>query len=179
MLISSAARREEVGGLLRSEYDPETRTITIDGERTKNGRSHSIPLSPLAAAILEDQLQRSTGEFVFGQREGSGFSGWSKSKTELDARLAEAGATLAPWRIHDLRRSAATRIAELGIAPPHIIESILGHAGHQSGIHGVYNRASYGELKAVALRKWSDHIEKITSGKQQPNVVELPRKRRQ
>jgi integrase len=95
-----------------------------------------------------------TGDFVFAH---GGFRSWSYGKQQLDARLA-AGVQLEPWTVHDLRRSVATGMAEIGIQP-HIVEAVLNHvSGHKAGIAGVYNRATYEKEKKVALATWADHL---------------------
>ena len=104
------------------------------------------------------------GAMVFGNGK-VGFSGWTVWKARLDARIAaqrkEAGAkAMPPWRLHDLRRTAATLMAEkLGILP-HIIEAVLNHvSGAKSGIAGVYNRATYADEMREALVKWGNYVE--------------------
>ena len=58
---------------------------------------------------------------------------------------------LQPWRLHDIRRTVATRIIELGVLP-HVVEAVLNHiSGHKAGVAGVYNRASYAAEKRQAL----------------------------
>ena len=58
-------------------------------------------------------------------------------------------------------------MAEQGIAPPHIIEAIVGHAsGHQGGIAGVYNKAVYRAEKAAGLQRWADWVEALVEGRQ-------------
>jgi len=65
------------------------------------------------------------------------------------------------------------RIAESG-TPPHIVEAILNHvSGHKAGVAGIYNRADYSDAKRIALRKWSDHLEALVSGKRSSKVVKL------
>jgi integrase len=69
-----------------------------------------------------------------------------------------------PWRTHDLRRTVATRMAELGVEP-HVIEAILGHTGgHKRGVAGIYNRATYEAQKRSALTMWANHVTEITQG---------------
>jgi integrase len=69
---------------------------------------------------------------------------------------------MAEWRLHDLRRTAATMMAELGILP-HIIEAILNHvSGHKSGVAGIYNRARYTDEMRAALQRWADHLDTLT-----------------
>ena len=65
----------------------------------------------------------------------------------------------APWRLHDLRRTVATGMADLGIAP-HIVEAVLNHvSGARAGVAGTYNRAAYAPEKKAALERWALHIE--------------------
>jgi integrase len=92
----------------------------------------------------------------------------------LDERIANAGHTVAPWTLHDLRRSAATHMAEIGIQP-HIIEAILNHvSGHKAGVAGIYNRNTYEREKAEALARWGEHLAAIVEGRD-GKVVALKR----
>ena len=132
------------------------RVISLPGERTKNGRPHEIPMSPFVLSILSVQPKGSP--YLFGRRP---FGAWSRDKRRLDARL---GDTVRPWRLHDLRRTAATGMADIGIGP-HIIEQILNHqSGHKSGVAGIYNRSSYAVEKAAALVRWDEHVASIVGG---------------
>jgi integrase len=166
LLVLTAQRRDEVGAIAKSEIGLDARKWTIAGERTKNGRVHEIPLSDRAMAILMPAIEREGREdhdLIFSET-GRGFGGWSKAKTALDERIAEQ-TTVAPWRVHDIRRTVATRMAELGVQP-HVIEAILNHvSGHKRGVAGVYNRAQYGAEKARALDLWSAHVDALVTGK--------------
>jgi integrase len=161
LLALTGQRREEIGGLRWAEVNFARSLIVLPPERTKNSREHAVPLSPAAHAILERQLARSKTvqgrEFVFGHGAG-GFSGWSRCKTRLDHRL-----NLPEWRLHDLRRTAATVMADrLGVLP-HIVEAVLNHiSGHRAGVAGVYNRARYQIEMRDALAKWAGHLSAIT-----------------
>ena len=66
-----------------------------------------------------------------------------------------------PWRIHDLRRTAVTGMAELGVTP-HVIEAVVNHiSGHKGGVAGVYNRAAYAPEKKAALELWANHVSSV------------------
>lgn len=147
-----------------AELDTVSGLWTLPSVRTKNHREHSLPLVPAALALLPHP--RNGRDFVFGdgpRRKSDphrGFSGWSKSKTALDARIAEAlGQSLPHWTVHDLRRSASTVMADrLGVLP-HIVEAILNHvSGHRAGVAGVYNRARYAAEMREALQCWAEHV---------------------
>jgi integrase len=160
LLILTGARRAEVGGMQWSELDFERGTWVIPAERVKNGRQHTLPLTPLAISIIESVPRRVGRDHLFGTRSDGGLSHWH-AKAELDQRL-----TIKPWRVHDLRRTLATRLCDLGIAP-HVVEQILNHqSGHRAGIVGVYNRSSYEREVKAALALWSDHVRALVeSGK--------------
>jgi integrase len=153
LLILTGQRREEIGGLRVEEIGDGI--IALPASRAKNKRAHIIPLSAPAQAILAAQPPRA--EFVFGKA----FTSWSRGKSLLDAAL---DTKLAPWTLHDLRRSVATGMAELGVAP-HIVEAVLNHVGHKAGVAGVYNRATYEKEKRIALATWADHVLATVEGR--------------
>jgi integrase len=157
LLILTGQRREEIGGLRWDEVDLAQATITLGPERTKNRRIHTIPLAPLALAVLAKQGQ--LGPWVFGPGGQRHYASWAHPKAALPALAA-------PWRIHDLRRSCATGLANLGTLP-HIIEAVLNHvSGHKAGVAGIYNRARYAGEMREALDRWSEHISELTRGRE-------------
>jgi integrase len=173
LLILTGQRREEVGGMLWSEIDLDKRVWRIDAERTKNGLAHEVPLSSVAVEILRAR-ERSDRTLVFGSGEGA-FQGWSNAKSALDKRVLakarEQGAEK-PWRLHDIRRTVATRMADLGVQP-HVIEAVLNHiSGHKAGVAGVYNRASYANEKRRALDLWAEQVASLIEGRD-PKIVAL------
>ena len=160
LAILLAARRTEIGGMAWSEIDFERGTWTIPKERSKNGRAHTLPLMPAALEIISAVPQRVSRDQLFGERHAAGFSVWAFRKKQLDQRC---GIT-EPWVLHDIRRSAATGMADIGIAP-HIIEQILNHqSGHKSGVAGIYNRSSYEREVRSALAAWADHVRALVAG---------------
>jgi integrase len=154
LLLLTGQRIEEIGALQWNEVDLARKLIVLPPARTKNKRQHGLPLSSQACAILERQPRRNRSAFLFGD---AGFKNWSRAKAALDKCLR-----IAEWHVHDLRRSCATGMAELGVQP-HIIEAVLNHvSGHKAGVAGIYNRARYeGEMR-LALQRWADHVEAIT-----------------
>jgi len=185
LLLLTGARRDEIGSLRWSEVDLEDATITLPPARTKNRREHVIPLSEPALALLAVQPRR-TGpdgaprDHVFGNGSERGFQGWSKSKAELDARIAEAGHHVKGWVLHDFRRALSTALHERFNVAPHVVEAILGHvSGHKAGVAGVYNKAAYLEERATALERWSAHIMELAGGApRKAKVVHLRRRRK-
>jgi integrase len=123
----------------------------------------------MALDIIRAISRRDGRDFVFGTS-GGGYSRWSAHTAALRQRLGE----MKPWWLHDLRRSTATGMAEIGIQP-HIIEAVLNHvSGHKGGVAGIYNRAAYTEPMRVALQRWADHIAGLLDGRAD-NVVLIRR----
>jgi integrase len=155
LLLLTGSRRAEIGMLQWSEVDLARKMIVLAPARTKNGRQHELPLSTQALAILKRQPHRNASNFLFGER---GFNVFGRAKQELDQRLH-----IAPWRLHDLRRTCATGMAELGVQPWYV-EAVLNHqSGHKQGVAGTYNRARYADEMRSALQRWADHLDKITT----------------
>ena len=139
-----------------SELDDPERptTFTVPAARSKNGRAHTLPLTPTMVRIITGVPRMASRDQLFGQR-SHGFTRWHKSKAELDARSGVVG-----WTIHDLRRSVATRMGDLGVQP-HIIEQMLNHqSGHKRGPAGIYNRSRLrqrGARRAAAVGRPRSH----------------------
>jgi hypothetical protein len=94
---------------------------------------------------------------VFGVN-GFASGGWYFQKVSLNRRVSLPE----PWRLHDLRRTAATMMAEMGVAP-WIVEAILNHvSGHKAGVAGIYNRAKYIDEMRQALELWANKVDEIT-----------------
>jgi integrase len=162
LLILLGQRREEVAAMRWSELDLDKRLWRLGGERTKNALPHDVPLPDTAIDLLAAHGRRAGRDLVFGEGAGP-FQGWSNAKSALDQRLQTAGMT-APWRLHDIRRTVATRMADLGVQP-HVIEAVLNHvSGHKAGVAGIYNRSIYAAEKSAALTFWGDHVTALLTG---------------
>lgn len=175
ILLLTGQRRSEVGGMKWLELDLDAGEWTIPAERAKNGRAHHVDLAP--AVIDEINSIPKIGEHVLGVAGRSPLQGWSKAKRNLDAKLAtvasEMGASApSPWRIHDLRRTAATGMAGLGFGP-HVVDRVLNHvSGAQGGLVGVYQRHEYRKERKAALMAWASKV-RSAPGATAGNVVDL------
>jgi integrase len=157
LLVLTGCRLREISELRWSETDLDKAIITLPPSRTKNHRQHIVPLSAPALAILKGR-GRGDRDLVFG-RGTKGFGGWTKSK----ARLDEKAKLNRPWVHHDIRRSAATGLARLGVLP-HTIEAVLGHvSGFRAGVASTYNLHAYEDEKRRALDLWGQHISGLVS----------------
>jgi integrase len=170
LLILTAQRRNEIGDARWSEIDFEKATLTIPAARVKNRREHIVPLAPLALGIFERLRRQRDDQDI--DRVFDTLS-WSHNKELLDSKVAVAGKQLAPWVLHDLRRSAVTHMAEIGVLP-HTIEAVVNHVGHRSGIAGIYNKASYEREKRKAVELWGEFVSALVEGREQ-KVVPLHR----
>ncbi|MGM0583390.1 MAG: tyrosine-type recombinase/integrase [Pseudomonadota bacterium] len=194
LLLLTAQRREEVSAAQWSEIDLQATEWSLPGERVKNGRAHVVPLSEQALEIIRALPRQSKDPFLFpaafARRKDGPFpprpvSGFGQAKKRLDAamllelrKMAEErgedpdDVTLPPWRLHDLRRTAASGMARLGVAV-HVVERLLNHvSGTISGIAAVYNRHSYREEMRAAAQAWANFLDGL-SDERAENVVAL------
>jgi integrase len=168
LLVVTAARLGEVVHMRREHLDLDRRLWTVPADMNKAGRIHEIPLSDLAMEIIGEP-----GEgLVFPARSSNRLkpvSSFGRTKARLDQL---SGVT--DWRLHDLRRTAASGMARLG-HPPHVVAAILNHAPASTmGITAVYNRHRYADEKRAALDGWSREVARII-GRGEAKVVTLPR----
>jgi integrase len=183
LLLLTGARREEVAGMRWSELDLDGGVWTIPGGRTKNSREHRIFLPVQAIAILDRVAVEAAkarhgypldSELVFSTTGNTSPSGFSKAKRALDARMKEIlGPKFKDWRVHDLRRTAATGMENLGIET-RVIEAALNHvSGTKAGIIGVYQRSSHRDAVKAAFEAWGRHLAALTNEPRPSNVVEV------
>lgn len=161
LLLLTAQRREEVAGMRWDELDLKSRAWTLRANRTKSGRLHVVPLSE--AAMFGVCSVSRVGPLLFGsQADLAGdrsFSCWNQAKLRLDKASG-----VSDWRLHDLRRTAATGMARLGISPP-VIERVLNHAVTSAGpLAAVYQRYDYAKEKREALELWASEVVRLTRG---------------
>jgi integrase len=167
LLALTGQRRDEIADLSWPEIaegGEHGDHIMLPGARTKNGLEHMIPLAPQAKALLP--TKREGWDMLFGRRQASGYSGWSKSKAGLDAAVLAVrrkrdpdAKPLEPWVLHDLRRSFSTQLHELKIADPHLIELIINHvSGTRGGVAGNYDCSERLTDRRAALEAWAKRV---------------------
>jgi integrase len=165
LLIVTGQRREEVSSLSWEELEQHERMWTLPGDRAKNGEPNRVPLNELAVAVLDAVAGKSTwprrGK-VFSTSTGGGFTGYHKGKEKLDRMVAEDGGDpIAPWRLHDLRRTLATGFQRLGVRFE-VTEAVLNHVGgSRAGVAGIYQRHDWKAEKREALDLWNNHVVSI------------------
>jgi integrase len=169
MLALTAQRRTEVACMRWSEIDLDAATWTQSSGDNKSQRAHLVPLSAPAMAILE-ALPR-LGDTVFSLDGEQRVLGYAKGKTLIDQFIATKGDALAPWRLHDLRRSGATHMVRLGVNET-TVGRVLNHAP-QGVTAKVYALHSYAPEKRTALDRWAAEIERTLDPAKAGNVVPL------
>jgi integrase len=184
VLILTGQRRHETS-VMRwrdlSGLDEDNALWSIPGEVTKNQRPHDVPLAPEAVAIIRSlpimTVKSAKGEdkseLIFTTAGSVPLAGFSTLKRKIDKQIAKDGCEpMAPWTMHDLRRSLVTGMNDRGIAPPHIIEAIVNHiSGHRGGIAGIYNKAVYMDERRRALEAWAKLI--TSPAAESSNVVPM------
>lgn len=156
MLLATAQRRGELAEMRWSEIDIGAKTWVIPADRSKNGKPHVVPLSAFALKVLSEVPRFLDCDYVFTTTHRSPVSGFSK----MLRRLSE-GSQTSDWRLHDLRRTAASGMARAGVAP-HVVEKVLNHiSGTISGVAAVYNRYGYDGEKSQALEEWGNFLDRM------------------
>ncbi|MER9168541.1 tyrosine-type recombinase/integrase [Mesorhizobium australicum] len=189
LLLLTAQRRDEVAAAewRELEFEGDNPQWSIPATRTKNERRQDLPLSSQAAAILAALprivVDDKESVYVLSTTGASPVSGYSRAKSKIDKAMLEAARketgdaalTLQPWTFHDLRRTAASGMAGLGV-PVHVVEAILNHkSGVISGVAAIYNRHDYAREKRQALEAWANRVDQIVTGSAGGNVVALRR----
>jgi integrase len=174
LCLVTGQRVGEVTGLVRSELNLEAGTWTIPAARAKNGRQHMVPLSGMAIAIIREQIAeagalaerkcRPVPQFVFPAPGGrAAVTAASVPKAVKREQVAKRGVVsilgVAPWTPHDLRRTAATGMEELGVSP-FIVGHVLNHASatRATVTSRVYARYDYAAEKRRALDLWAERL---------------------
>jgi integrase len=165
LLVLTGQRRSEISGLLWREVDGDL--LTISAERMKGRTTHILPLSTQAAAIIASMPAGKPNDPVLALSEN-----FSRLKRALNAHMGDAP----HWTLHDVRRSVASGMAKIGIQVP-TIEKILDHRGGSfKGVTGIYQRHSFLPEMMVAVQRWADHIDVLTTGKS-AKLLKLPKRR--
>lgn len=154
LLIATAQRRGEVSGLKWSQVDLVAKQWVIPAEMSKNGKPHVVPLNDFALRLLAEIPRFPGCDWAFTTTRRSPISGFSKALRHVHMQSGTQN-----WRFHDLRRTATTGMARLGVLP-HVVEKILNHtSGIVSGIAAVYNLFQYQAERREALDKWGSFLD--------------------
>jgi integrase len=165
----TAQRRTEVASMRWSDVDLDEATWIIPAKETKSGRTHLVPLSKPVVELLKSAPR--LGDYVFTHDGETHVSGYAKAKARLDSFIAAAGVQIEPWRLHDLRRTAATHMVRLGVSEE-VVGRVLNHAS--KGVTAkVYALHTYAPEKRSALDRWAAELMRAVEGGAGGKVVSL------
>lgn len=184
LCLVTGQRVGEVAGMARAEIDLKAREWRLPGSRTKNGHAHVVPISDLAIAIIkeamadddaEDGSPESASLFPCGGEASLSPVAVARTilrgnETTKERPLGRFG--IARWSAHDLRRTALTGMARLGVAP-----IVLGHvANHRTTTRAgvtlaVYSQYTYDKEKRAALDLWASRLVAICGGIGRPRAA--------
>jgi integrase len=153
MLIVTGQRRSEVAWMHWGEINLDQGTWTLPAERTKNRYQHVVPISPLMKKVLDSAPGKSGFVFPSPIARTQPIHSFGRATDAL-----RKCAQVSPFRLHDLRRTAASIMGQIKIAP-HVIEAILNHrSGIISGIAAIYNRYGYESEKLDGLCRYGEYL---------------------
>jgi integrase len=165
LCLVTAQRSGEVAGMRVEEIDLARRVWTIPAARTKNQYQHQVPLSDMAASIIKDAIAvAGSASRLFAAEAGAAIS--SRNHVAKAVARARTALGIAHWTAHDLRRTAITHMARLGVAP-----IVLGHvANHRTTTKAgvtlaVYSHYTYDAEKRAALELWADRLAAVVGGR--------------
>jgi integrase len=168
LLAATGARRDEIAHAAWPEIDRERRALTVPPERFKSDKTHVVLLNDLALEVLEDCPVVGKSGLLFASQADTPVSNYARIKHNLDRLSGVTG-----WRLHDLRRTAASGMARLG-TPPQALARVLGHSASagRGGVLAVYDRYSYDREARTAVDAWGRELMRIV-GRDQSTVVAL------
>jgi len=160
VLLLTLARREEVAGMRWSELSPDLSTWTIPGARMKRGQAHIVALPEAAREALASVPRVKGQDLVFSTTGKTPVSGFTRAKAALDN-----GASVADWRLHDIRRTGVSALAGMGFNPV-VADKLLAH--QPSTLHGaarVYQRHDFASEREAALKAWTEYVLRCAGAK--------------
>lgn len=165
LILMLAVRKQELTAARWEEFDLDSAVWHLPGERTKTGAAIDIPLPASAVDALRELHRLACGsEWVLPARKMQHNFIPHIHENTLNVALAKVKPLMpgvAPFCIHDFRRTARTHLAALGITP-HVAERCLNHK--IKGIEGIYNRHDYFDERRAALELWADFIGTCEAG---------------
>ena len=162
MMLWTLTRRQEAALARWRDIDLEAGTWTIP--ETKNGEPHTIPLSRQALDLLRSRLPvddsgnaktPDSAALIFATSTGAVPGNWDRETKALQEASGTEG-----WTRHDLRRTGATMLGNMGVIPD-IIEAALNHKAIHSPLAATYNRSRYRPQVAEALQMLADRLDGI------------------
>jgi integrase len=168
-MLLTLVRRQEAAAARWGDVDLAAETFSLPGERTKNEEPHVVPLSRQVVELLRARKPAKVKPtaFVFCTSSGGMLGNWDRETKEIQEASGTAG-----WTRHDLRRTGATMLGEMGELPD-IIEAALNHVSIHSPLAATYNRSRYRPQVKAALQKLADLLDEIAPAPREGDATEL------
>ena len=150
LLVAFGCRSQEVRLSTWSEWDLKKWVWTVPKEHSKGGTKIVRPIPDVMRPIIEGlhREHKDSGLLLGEIKQSSAVSAWGRLVWK---RLGHAE----PWSLHDIRRTFATKLNDLGVGP-HVVEQLLGHI--MPGVMAVYNLSQYMPEKLEALNMWCERL---------------------
>jgi integrase len=164
LCLVTAQRVGEVAGMRLDELDLAAMAWALPGSRTKNGHGHLVPLSDMAVGIIREAIADAGGSpFVFPR--GSGPLAAARVSRAVWVANRDCRFPIPHWTVHDLRRTAVTGMARLGI-PPIVAGAVANHTSVTKATItlSVYTQYTYEREKRDALDRWAERLAAIVGG---------------
>jgi integrase len=157
-LLATCVRRNEAAQAVWSEFNDDLTIWTIPAARMKTSRPHLVPLPALVRDLLRALPRLAWSDRVFSVDGRRPLGGFSHLKRKVDAALVADDVTLAPWRLHDIRRSAVSWMAgeKIDIA---VADLLLAHGiSSLSSVGAIYQQFQWIEERREALTRWTKFL---------------------
>jgi len=168
--LVTAQRKGEVASAKWTDFNADLSWWTIPAEESKNKKPNRVPITPLASTLLKEISSLSgDSEWLFP----SPRKGQHIAETSIDHAVRENADHFGidHFTPHDLRRTASTQMASMGIND-NTIDKILNHTDKK--LKATYNLYSYDKEKKIALRKWDKKLQSILNNQpSKSNVVHI------
>ncbi|NMF99909.1 tyrosine-type recombinase/integrase [Aromatoleum toluolicum] len=162
LLLLLAVRKQELTAARWDEFDLDAAVWNLPAERTKTGAAIAIPLPAVAVEWLRTLHRLAcSSDYVFPARKMQHRMIPHIHENTLNVALAKVKHGLPAFTIHDLRRTARTHLAGLGV-PPHVAEKVLNHK--LKGVEGRYDRYDYFEERKAAVNQWAALLGQLEKG---------------
>jgi integrase len=161
--LLTGARVGEVAGMQVEEIDKAEWLWRLPGSRSKNGKERTTPLVGMARAIIETRLAGFRHGPLFPSERGAAMTS-SLVGQHLWSRRGQL--PIAHFSSHDLRRTAVTHMAKLGLSLD-IVAAVIGHEPGGKDVRILvkhYLRDEFVERKTLALKTWDEHLRGIIAG---------------
>lgn len=167
LLVVFGCRSQEIRLSTWTEWDLKNWVWTVPKEHSKGGIKILRPVpAEMRPFIVELYLQNKDSGLLLGTlKDSSAVSQWGRMVWK---RLGH----VEPWSLHDIRRTFATKLNDLGVAP-HVVEQLLGHT--MPGVMAVYNLSQYMPEKLLALNMWCERLEHISYEHFNVTILKVPK----